>query len=73
MNPRSPLQPISQLKQKVVDKNKKNYCQTHHQKTLSLYHLHHDKIVFVQRWFRSYVSKNNRRKEKIIIGKVKKR
>ena len=72
-NQRIPLQPISQLKMRAVEKTKRNYCQTHQQKTLTLYHLHTDKIVTIQRWYRSLLNKRNRRKEKIIINKVRKR
>jgi hypothetical protein len=73
MNSRRPLQPISQIKQNVTAKYQRNYCQNHHQKTLTLYQLHHDKIVLIQRWFRKTVSKSNRKQEAAILDKVTKR
>lgn len=56
------LQPISQIKQNVTSKYQKNYCQNHHQKTLNLYQFHQDKIVFIQRWFRSKMNQSNKKK-----------
>ena len=36
---------MTQIKQQIEDKNKKKYCQSRQQKTLSLYQLYRDKIV----------------------------
>lgn len=63
---------VSSIKWEVEERNKRKYLEMKEQKVINYYGLYQDKIVFIQRWCRKFLTKKLRKMETLVLAKINK-
>jgi hypothetical protein len=58
---------MTTVKQEFDEKNKRKYSNMKEQKNMTFYNLYKDKIITIQRWYRSCIARRVKQMEKTIL------